>query len=198
MRLNSEQESAILEDWQENTSSQPIRQLETWVIDDLHYPEYRRFDKLFTENNIGHKDWGNGWLYYKKDMQYPEDLDPEKHFHEFIKKSCTGLPIKITNFKKSWGVKYIAGAYSGMHSHVPGRQLTAVLFLTTSIHSQEYPLAGNLVTLQPTNHEINYVATPAIQGNIVIMDGRVYHGTYPTLNERKVFVCDFDYELYNG
>ena len=49
MRLNSEQESAILEDWQENTSSQPIRQLETWVIDDLHYPEYRRFDKLFTE-----------------------------------------------------------------------------------------------------------------------------------------------------
>ena len=28
---------------------------------------------------------------------------------------------------------------------------------------------------------------------MVIMDGRVFHGTYPTLNERKVFVVDFNY-----
>jgi hypothetical protein len=28
---------------------------------------------------------------------------------------------------------------------------------------------------------------------MVIMDGRVFHGTYPTTNERKVFVIDFDY-----
>jgi hypothetical protein len=30
---------------------------------------------------------------------------------------------------------------------------------------------------------------------MVIMDGRVFHGTYPTLNERKVFVVDFTYDV---
>mgnify|MGYP001206141065 CR=1 FL=1 len=192
MKLNSEQENAILEEGYDPFGVK--NRLETWVIDDLHYPEYRRFEDLFNNYHGSHKDYGNGYLYYKNDMQYPEDLDKEKHYHEFIKKCCETLPIKITNFKKAWGVHYKPGAYSGLHSHVPGQQLTAVLFLTTAIYSKEYPLAGNLVTLQPTNHEINYIATPAIQGNVVIMDGRVYHGTYPTINERKVFVCDFDYE----
>ncbi len=193
MKLNQEQEQSVLEDWKETVGFKVTSQLETWVMDELHYADYDKFNKLFTKTNNSHKDWGNGWLYYKNEMQYPIDIDPTMDFQKFIRKSCENFPIEITDFKKAWGVDYEAGAYSGMHSHIPGQQLTAVLFLTTAETSDKYPLAGNLVTLQPEDHKISYLAHKAIAGNVVIMDGRVYHGTYPTINNRRVFVCDFDY-----
>ena len=56
------------------------------------------------------------------------------------------------------------------------------------------PYAGNLITLKHTeDNTIQYRTHPTQAGKMVIMDGRVFHGTYPTLNERKVFVVDFNY-----
>ena len=104
------------------------------------------------------------------------------------------MPIRIKDFKKAWGVKYPPGAYSGLHSHQPGKQLTSVLFLDTPKPSVEYPLAGCLTTLQPTNSEIQYLTHKPIEGKMVILDGKVWHGSYPTLEDRHVFVVDFEYE----
>ena len=178
--------------------SRALQSTETWVVADLHYPEYKKFEKIFTDYDKKHKDYGNGWLHYKTNMSYPTDIDNTLDFHRFIKESIDRLPIKVKDFKRAWGVEYTPGAYSGLHCHVPGKQLTAVLFLTSVEQNYEYPLAGSLVTLQPTDHEINYLQHSPAAGNCVIMDGRVYHGTYPTLNDRRVFVCDFDYEHLNG
>lgn len=175
---------------------QAAQTLETWVITGNHYPTWKKFLPLFDEGvyDKSHKDYSNGYLHYKTDMAYPEDLDPTLDFHRFIKICCAELPIKIGNFKKAWGVDYKPGAYSGLHCHAPGKQLTAVLFLTNTKTSEEYPLAGYLTTLQPLEYSTNYLQHVPKAGDCVIMDGRVYHGTYPTLNQRKVFVCDFDYE----
>jgi len=167
----------------------------TWIVDELYFPDYEKFLQLFENYDKSHKDYGNGYLYYKEDMAYPMDIDPDKSFITFISESCNELPIKLSNFKKSWGVKYMPGAYNGLHNHKPGKQLTAVLFLSDAEKSEEFPLAGNLTTLQPIDHDINYVQHETKAGSCVIMDASVYHGTYPTLNERKVFVCDLEYEI---
>ena len=34
-----------------------------------------------------------------------------------------------------------------------------------------------------------------VPGTVVLMDGMVYHGTYPTQFDRKVLVCDFEYQI---
>lgn len=175
-------------------SSERLQALDTWVVDDLYYSGYKKFLKLFDNSNDRHVDYGNGTLYYKKDMQYPTDIDPREEYLMFIKFQLQDLPIRIKDFKKAWGVKYPPGGYSGLHSHQPGKQLTSVLFLDTPKPSVEYPLAGCLTTLQPTNSEIQYLTHKPIEGKMVILDGKVWHGSYPTLEDRHVFVVDFEYE----
>jgi hypothetical protein len=83
-----------------------------------------------------------------------------------------------------------------MHCHQPGKQLSVVMFLDDVETTELYPLAGSLVTLQPFEHDINHVRIKPTPGGVVIMDGRVFHGTYPTLNDRRVFVADFEYETF--
>ena len=175
-------------------NSERLQALDTWVVDDLYYAGYKKFLKLFDNSNDRHVDYGNGTLYYKKDMQYPTDIDPREEYLMFIKFQLQDLPIRIKDFKKAWGVKYPPGGYSGLHSHQPGKQLTSVLFLDTPKPSVEYPLAGCLTTLQPTNSEITYLTHKPIEGKMVILDGKVWHGSYPTLEDRHVFVVDFEYE----
>lgn len=198
-RIDKENPENFLDQMYETSFGPQIRAaqtLTTWVIDGNVYPTYKKFEKIFTDHDKSHKDYGNGYLHYKNDMAYPTDIDGTLDFHRFIK-ACiadSGLPIKVLDFKKAWGVKYPPGAYSGLHSHTPGKQLTAVLCLNHIEQDDTYPLAGSLVTLQPLDHEINYVQHKLTPGDCIIMDGRVYHGTYPTLNERRVFVCDFNYE----
>jgi hypothetical protein len=172
-----------------------MKALDTWVVDDLYYPRWKKFLKLFESYYDRHIDYGNGTLYYKKDMSYPTDIDPKEEYLAFIKFQLQNLPIRIKDFQKAWGVKYPPGAYSGLHSHVPGKQLTSVLFLDTPKPSITYPLAGSLTTLQPTpDSTINYIQHKPIAGKLVIMDGKVFHGTYPTLEDRHVFVVDMEYE----
>ena len=171
-----------------------IQTLDTWVVDDLFYPGYKKFLNLFDTSSERHVDYGNGTLYYKKDMSYPTDIDPKEEYLAFIKFQLQNLPIRVKDFKKAWGVKYPPGAYSGLHSHQPGKQLTSVLFLDTPKPSVEYPLAGCLTTLQPTDSEITYLTHKPIEGKMVILDGKVWHGSYPTLEDRHVFVVDFEYE----
>ncbi|MBR19758.1 MAG: hypothetical protein CMA64_06385 [Euryarchaeota archaeon] len=171
------------------------QEIDTWVVDELFYGGYHKFLKIFEKYDDRHVDYGNGMLYYKKDMQYPIDIDPKKEYLQFIESQLAVLPIRITGFAKSWGVKYPPGAYSGLHCHQPGRQLTSVLFLDTPKPSIKYPLAGSLTTLQPTPESvINYIAHKPVAGTLVVMDGKVYHGTYPTIEDRHVFVVDMEYE----
>ena len=69
---------------------------------------------------------------YMEKISYPKDIDGVLDFHRFVK-ACIAdsrLPIKVGDFQKCWGIKYMEGDYSGLHNHTPGKQMTAVLFLT--------------------------------------------------------------------
>ena len=181
-----------------SANAQP--ELGSWVIDGNTYPSYKKFEQIFEKFDEKHKDVGNGYLHYRNNFSYPNDIDGLYDFHRFIK-ACIAdsrLPIRLGDFKKCWGIKYMEGDYSGIHNHTPGKQMTAVLFLTGAEKSFKYPLAGSLFTLTPGNHDINYQTFTPEPGACVIMDGNVYHGTYPATGERRTFVCDFDYEIIPG
>jgi len=184
--------------------------LETWIIDELFYPDYKKFENIFTNYDETSKQLGNAYLYHKDNMNYPKDIDATLSLQKFITDSVQeNLPICIKEFRKAWGVKYGQNSYSGFHCHtmtancptdtVNDRQLTAVLFLNSVSTSIEYPMAGNLITLQPLpDYQVNFQTHTPKAGEVVIMDGRVWHGTYPTIDERRVFVCDFLYEVENS
>jgi hypothetical protein len=212
VKLNPQQERNVLNELEEsyqyhvNTGgfSEPTRvkgsdKLETWVITENFYPGWEKFLKLFDDKIYDtKKDKLMDYVFYTQgEMEYPEAVDPELDFQKFIKKCIieSELPITMGKCLKAWGLKYPPGSYSGMHCHQPGKQLTCVMFLDNEVVSEQYPLAGSLVTLQPFEHDINHVRVKPTPGGVVIMDGRVFHGTYPTISDRRVFVCDFSYEV---
>ena len=49
--------------------------------------------------------------------------------------------------------------------------------------------------MNPVTGELVSDMIKCIAGDLVIMDGKVYHGVYPTLQERRAFVVDFTYEV---
>ena len=165
-----------------------------WRID-THYPEYTRFLGCFELASEHHRDTGGSDVYYCEEYAYPQSIDPDNHFIEFIKQSVSPLPITNIQFAKSWWIDYPKHSYAGVHAHQPGRQLTAVVFLTTTNNYVESPHHGNLFTLHSKNDNMLYNDYPTIAGNVHILDGTIWHGTYPTLDNRKVFVCDFTYDI---
>ena len=191
-------EKAVLEAEQAllNETNNAENKLQSWHIHDIHYSEYEKFNKFFDSYDKSHLDKGNGKMCYREDFAYPTDIDPDLHFQEFIKKAVSELPLRIDRCTGTWGVEYKPGAYSNFHCHAGSsgiQPLSVVMFLTTAETNSTYPLAGDLVTMLPEDHRIISTNHKSIAGDVVIMEGKVFHGTYPTLNNRRVFVCDFDY-----
>ena len=159
------------------------------------YKDYSRFLKCFDLKSNGHRDSGNSNVYYHDNFEYTYEVDPEGDFIKFIKDTVESFAIKNVQFAKAWWVDYPQHSYAGMHCHQPGKQFTAVLFLSTFEIDKHNPHAGFLYTISSKNDNMEYEEYPVIAGNLHIFDGKIWHGTYPTLQDRKVFVCDFTYEL---
>ena len=163
----------------------------------LHYQNYEKFLKCFELRKKEHRDTGGSIVKYCEEYTYPDEVDPDKEFINFISNNVSNMPFKNIKFEKSWWVDYPKYSYAGLHTHQPGKQFTAIMFLNTLEHDVDNPHAGYLHTIAYNNGQMVYNDYQPIAGNVVVIDGPIWHGTYPTLKDRKVFVCDFSYEI-NG
>lgn len=153
-----------------------------------NYKDFKDFAKLYGTHTQTHRDSGGADMYYMDDFAWPfEDTSYLDYIVGHI-----NLPIQNIKFEKCWWIDYQKESYSGVHRHQPGLQFTSVLFLNTYEYNEDWPQAGNLFLVHD-KFGCEYVAPTA--GDLVIMDGNVWHGTAPTKNERKVLVCDFSYEI---
>lgn len=165
-----------------------------WRLDTT-YSKYEQFLKCFELDVPGHRDTGGSQVSYCQNFAYPNEVDPTNDYIDFILNSVKSMPFKNVKFSKSWWVDYPEHTYAGVHAHQPGKQFTAVLFLTTLPKDTHNPHAGFLYTMSNKTGVIEYDEYPTIAGNVHIFDGTIWHGTYPTQHNRKVFVCDFTYEM---
>lgn len=163
-----------------------------WFIGDNHYDDYKRFLPLFDKKVSGHTDYGKSVMQYNEDYSYPYEVDPEGSYIDYILSQVSNLPIENVKLVSSWWVDYPEGAYSVVHSHEQTQRFTAVLFLTDYNHNKELPHAGHLYAMPASIKYIEWTPDP---GDAVILDGRIHHGTYPAIEDRKVFVMDFEYTI---
>lgn len=159
------------------------------------YNDYKKFHKLFDLESESHRDSGDSNVFYLQNYEYPSIIDSECEYIEYLKKHVTSLPIENIRHAKSWWVDYPVHSYAGLHSHTPGRQFTCVLFLDDYVEDQEHPQAGYLYGVMNNDNVITYQEWKPEAGTLVIMDGRMWHGTYPTRHKRRVFVVDFEYDI---
>ncbi|MBR19759.1 MAG: hypothetical protein CMA64_06390 [Euryarchaeota archaeon] len=168
-------------------------------ISKCKYPDWKDFLPLFTEHTSykTHTDHGGAELSYNKDGKYVHQVDKDHKYEKFLKNELAPFRFESIEFEKCWWIKYPVGAFSGLHTHLPLRKLTSIMFLDTLELLDDKPLAGKLqcVTQNPVTGELIGDINKCIAGDVIIMDGKVYHGVYPTLEERRAFVCDFIYEV---
>lgn len=162
-----------------------------WFIQ-TSYPNYKKFLDVFKIKDVqSHLERGGSTMYYKWDYSYPVDIDPSKEYISFLENSVSNNLASEKKFLSSWWVDYPPGSYAVAHQHEPFKRFSAVLFLNKYNWVREWPNAGNLFAM---SNMIGYKEWIPNAGDVIIMDGDMYHGTYPTINERKVFVVDFEYK----
>jgi len=170
-----------------------------WISKDK-YQDYNKFLELFDNPPKSHVDYGGAIIQYNDDdFSYPYNVDQQGIYLEWIKKSIEKFQFKNVKFKKCWWLTYPENTFSGLHTHEDRGQriMTCVMFLNTISVSTLTPLNGKLkaITMNPVTGELVSDMIKCIAGDVVVMDGKVYHGVYPTLEERKVFVVDFTYDV---
>lgn len=166
--------------------------LPTYYIESK-YDSYNDFMQLFDIEAESHRDSGDSTIFHLHNWEFPAIISND--YQEHIKKHVKNLPYKNIQHSKSWWIDYPKYSYAGMHSHTPGRQFTCVLFLNDYIEEEKYPHAGYLYATLNNDNRMSYQEWKPEAGKLVILDGRVWHGTYPTQQQRKVFVSDFTFDV---
>ena len=170
----------------------------SWALE-TYYKDFNRFNNFFDDNKemlTPHEIINLNFT----NFEYPLPVDPEQDFVKFIYNVVSEkLPtIKINKVTKSWFVNYPPTYTNEAHTHYHGRHFTTILYLS-DIYTKHIDQAngGSLWTFHVEQNNIVHRLYSYESGKVVLLGGNVWHGTYPTHSNRKVFVCDFEYEI-NG
>ena len=108
------------------------------------------------------------------------------------------LPINKLKVIRAWTITYNKNGYQGIHVHTGDmnyKTFSVVLHMDDVITTKENKYDGVLFTLMPEpngyQHPGHYLSQA---GGVVMLDGRVWHGVYPTSTQRRSFIVDFEYE----
>lgn len=156
------------------------------------YPDYIDLLNCFNLDANKHIGTGSELVYYKDDYAYPYEIDNGKFLRFLLNKLSEYQFMTDVEFEKAWWVDYPVHAYAGFHCHKHHKdkqQFTTVLFLTTSEENEVNPFEGYLYLL---NNE-KYNEYKPVAGNFHTFNGSTWHGTYPSVQDRKVFVCDVSF-----
>lgn len=168
-----------------------------WTFE-TSYPNHQDFEVLFKEivaDDTSSTTTTNGG----KQLDIPQKYDTLQH--DFLKWLEWQLQFKnMHDFKciKSWIIYYDQGGYQGAHVHtgeLDYNKFSAVIHLDDVVPTPEHKFNGMLWTLMPEpdgfQHPQHFQSR---QGGVVCLDGRVWHGVYPTNTMRRTIVYDIEYQ----
>ncbi len=104
--------------------------------------------------------------------------------------------ISITPHE-AWAIEYKDGGYQAVHNHTQQPSLISMIIFFDAITDEQkvQPTDGCTYTLMPHSdgNQICLHFNP-YPGKVIIMDGNVFHGTYPCKAPRRCFVVNFKFE----
>lgn len=173
-----------------------------WILHS-NYPQYKEFEILFDkiiadDESEGTTTVDGEQIYIPKDN--PEYQEIQNRFFKWLE---TQFEFKgFYDFKciESWIIYYQKGGYQGLHVHqgdMNKNTFSAVIHLDTVPieHNSKNKFNGMLWTLMPEpdgyQHPDHFAS---VEGGVVCLDGRVWHGVYPTDSIRRTVVYDIEYK----
>lgn len=175
-----------------------------WVISGF-YPDYKELEFLYTMpiHDISEKTCTvNGVQVMIHDEQWKQ----QQHiFSQWLHNAFRSVDMYIDNIRSrdAWTLDYTANGHQVGHFHSTDRMYqqnerfaSAVLFFNNVHPIKGYQSNGCLYTIMQTpdgyTYEHKFHPEP---GRYVIMDDRVFHGAYPTTENRRCLVWNFDYNI---
>ena len=126
---------------------------------------------------------------------YPSQLDITSWVDKKLKQHLN-YGINITPHE-AWAIEYKDGGYQAVHNHTQQPNLISIIMFFDTIKDEQkvQPTDGCTYTLMP-HTEGNQVCLHfnPYPGKVVIMDGKVFHGTYPCKAPRRCFVVNFKFD----
>ena len=173
-----------------------------WILH-THYPQYKEFEVLFDkiisdDQSQGTTTVDGEQIYIPKDnFEYNQIQD---RFFEWLEQQFKFKNMYNLKCIESWIIYYQKGGYQGLHVHqgdMGKKTFSAVIHLDTVpiLHNTKNKFNGMLWTLMP---EPNGYQHPdhfaSVEGGVVCLEGKVWHGVYPTDSIRRTVVYDIEYD----
>ncbi len=178
-----------------------------WVVSAI-YPYYKDMEKLFDFTSADISTGSCTVNGIQKPLQNEEWSRERKEYKEWLLDIFSQLNMPITQLEertdeqahKAWTLNYFPGGWQAGHFHSTDkvgqtnkRFASSVMFFDNIVPTKDNRFNGCLYTvLQDQNgYTYDHKFHPA-PGRVVIMDDRVWHGAYPTEDNRRALVWDFN------
>lgn len=177
-----------------------------WIIE-TKFPYTDNFEHLLYEGgeDISYRTLTNFGSQRDLDLEKNKELIDilQSQINEEFKEQK--MPCRVLEATRLWNIIYRQNGYQCIHSHTDEGfydimetkkgVLSVVISFDTIPHDQTNYMGCLYALLPEPDGTIHYKIIPSLRGKMTIFDGAVWHGVYPTPQERRVLVCDMNYEL---
>ena len=165
-----------------------------WIVE-THAPMWKEYEELFDTDHPNLVEPGKSTTV--NGYQVPHTLEETKGIANFIIEKTNSvlqegkILCSLQTHIQTWSIKYYPGGWKGLHNHEKGKTgCTAVLYFD-NIEDQPNDEGAFYAILQDESGETHVEWWQPQQGKLLVMDSRIWHGAYPTIDERRVMVFDF-------
>ena len=165
-----------------------------------HYPNYKEFENIF-EKIVGDDYSTTTTTVSGQQIDIPENVpefdEPRDKFFKYLEFKL--LHQRMYDFKciRGWTIYYTNGGYQGLHVHTGDLEyntFSAVIHLDDVIPHEKNKFNGMLFTIMPYPNGFQLPGHyQSHAGGVVALDGRVWHGVYPTDTIRRTIVYDIEF-----
>ena len=184
-----------------------MTQNQHWVVSAI-YPHYQEMESLFDFTS---SDISNGTCTVngiQKPLEYDEWNKQRTNYKTWLLDCFKQVDLPITQItertegqeSKAWTINYFPDGWQAGHFHSTDRMTqqnkrfaSSVMLFDHITPSKTNQFNGCMYTIMQNQfgytYDHKFHPTP---GRVVVMDDRVWHGAYPTEDNRRCLVWDFD------
>jgi len=170
-----------------------------WLIETV-YPDFEGLLPLFDnhKDNRTYDTATNGGTQYTYKTSEIEKVADILRDHVNYSFRYLNHPVEATDFIIGWSIKYQKHGWQAMHNHSrPGEVVSCVLYFDTN--ETENNSDGAFYAVMPDTDGEQFVhVCPYWAGKMILLDGSVWHGSYPTQAERRILVLEFEQKNLNN
>jgi len=169
-----------------------------WIIE-AYLEEYEELQKLFPndkDNRTFDTATNNGYQYYFKKGEIAEAEDiVRKKINNMLQEMQA--PIRAGEIDKSWSVRYKKHGWQALHNHAEQyKVISAVLNFSDRVEDETDTSSGAFYSVLPdVDGNSTLKIFPHYPGLLIVSEGNIFHGSYPTKHIKDVMVFDFLQEI---